>query len=159
MTELIVDEPVSGSLGSDGSAEDNPRGGIFAHLGRWTATHLRFVVVAWLAILIVFGAFAPKVETALAGAGWQDSSSQSVQARNIIQRDFAGLGAAGLQVVIVDRHGAIASDPAAQAAIAKASAMLKACVSCVCVCCVLRGTDCTAAPRRSFTQRRTCAQR
>ena len=83
-------------------------------------------MVAWLAILIVFGAFAPKVETALAGAGWQDSSSQSVQARNIIQRDFAGLGAAGLQVVIVDRHGAIASDPAAQAAIAKASAMLKA---------------------------------
>jgi len=126
VTDLIVNEEVGGDVGSGGGSEGPSHGGAFARLGRWTATHLRFVALTWLAVLIVFGAFAPKVETALAGAGWQDSSSQSVQARNIIQRDFSGLGAAGLQVVIVDHHGAIGSDPAAKAAVAKASAMLKA---------------------------------
>jgi RND superfamily putative drug exporter len=99
---------------------------LFARLGRWTATHLRSVLLAWLVVLGVFGAFAPKVETALAGAGWQDSSSQSVQARNIIQHQFLGLGAAALQVVVVDHHGPIATDPRAQAAIAKAASMLRA---------------------------------
>ena len=111
VTDLIVNEEVGGDVGSGGGSEGPSHGGAFARLGRWTATHLRFVALTWLAVLIVFGAFAPKVETALAGAGWQDSSSQSVQARNIIQRDFSGLGAAGLQVVIVDHHGAIGSRP------------------------------------------------
>ena len=100
-------------------------GGVFARLGHWTATHFRLVLQAWLVVLIVFGAFAPMVETALAGAGWQDSSSQSVQARNLIQRDFAGLGAAALQVVVVDHQGPIAADPTAQIAIAKAAALLR----------------------------------
>ena len=35
--------------------------------------------------------------------------------------DFAGLGATGLQVVVVDHHGPIASDPQAQAVVAKAT--------------------------------------
>jgi RND superfamily putative drug exporter len=95
-------------------------------LGRWTATHLRTVLLAWGIILVIFGAFAPTVETALAGAGWQDSSSQSVQARNIIQRDFSGLGAAALDVVFVDHNGPIASDHNAQVAIGKAAALLRA---------------------------------
>ncbi len=84
------------------------------------------MLLAWLAILIVFGVFAPKVESALAGAGWQDSTSQSVQARQIVQRDFAGLGSSALQVVIVDRTGRIASDPAAQAVVSKVDKMLRA---------------------------------
>ena len=101
-------------------------GGPFVRLGRWMATHLRLVVIAWLLVLALFGAFAPSVETALAGAGWQDSSSQSVQARNIIQRDFSGLGAAALQVVIIDHKSPIATDPAAQRAIAQAADLLRA---------------------------------
>jgi len=104
----------------------NPPRTPFARLGRWTATHFRTVLLAWGIILVIFGAFAPTVETALAGAGWQDSSSQSVQARNIIQRDFSGLGAAALDVVIVDHNGPIASDHNAQAAIGKAAALLRA---------------------------------
>ena len=107
-------------------SEPNPKTSVFARLGTWTATHFRFVLIMWIVVLVVFGAFAPKVETALAGAGWQDSSSQSVQARDIIQKDFSGLGAAGLQVVVVDKNGPISSDPAAQAVVAKAAALLKA---------------------------------
>ena len=85
-----------------------------ARLGRWTATHLRVVVLVWLVLLGTFGFFAVRVEHALAGAGWQDSTSQSVRARDIVQRNFAGLGSTALQVVIVDHHGSIASDPAAR---------------------------------------------
>ena len=97
----------------------------FARLGHWTATRLRLVLLSWLAILVVFGIFAPQVETALSGAGWQDSSSQSVHARDIIQRDFSGLGSAALEVVVVDHRGPIASDPAALALMNKAAALLR----------------------------------
>jgi putative drug exporter of the RND superfamily len=77
-------------------------------------------------VLLLFGAFAPRVEHALAGAGWQDSTSQSVKARQIIQRQFGGLGATALQVVVVDHRAPLATDPAARALMAKASALLRA---------------------------------
>src|SRR5579875_3254284 len=100
--------------------------GVFARLGVWTGSHLRPVLLVWLIVLAGFGAFAPKVESALAGAGWQDSGSQSVAARQIIQRDFAGLGSSALQVVIVDRNARITHDPAARAVVARVEAMLHA---------------------------------
>ena len=83
------------------------------------------MLIAWLLVLLVFGIFAVHVENALAGAGWQASNSQSVAARAVIEKDFAGLGATGLQVVIVDHNGPIASDPQAQAAVAKATQVLR----------------------------------
>ena len=97
----------------------------FARLGTWAATHFRRVLVAWLLVVVVFGFFAVHVESALAGAGWQASNSQSVAARAIIQKDFSGLGATGLQVVVVDHHGPIASDLQAQAVVAKATSVLR----------------------------------
>ncbi len=100
--------------------------GLMARLGTWTATHLRAVLAAWAVVIVAFGFFAPKVQSALAGAGWQDSTSQSVAARNLIQRDFHGLGASALQVVIVDQRGPISSDPAAQAVIDRVTGLLRA---------------------------------
>jgi RND superfamily putative drug exporter len=76
-------------------------------------------------VLLVFGFFAVHVESALAGAGWQASNSQSVAARAVIQKDFSGLGATGLQVVIVDHNGPIATDPQARAVVAKATGVLR----------------------------------
>ena len=102
------------------------RAGVLAQLGAWTATHLRIVLVAWLAIVAVFGFFAVRVEHALAGAGWQDSTSQSVKARDVIARDFAGLDASALQVVIVDHHGPIDHDPSAQQVVADVTRTLRA---------------------------------
>jgi RND superfamily putative drug exporter len=100
--------------------------GRLARLGEWAATHLGVVLLSWLAILAVFGAFAPRVESALSGAGWQDSTSSSVRAREIIARDFAGLGSTALQVVVHDSRGPISADPAAQQAITRASDLLRA---------------------------------
>ena len=51
-------------------------------------------------IAIGFGFFAPRVESALSGAGWQANGSQSVQARTLIQKNFAGLSSSALMVVV-----------------------------------------------------------
>ena len=99
--------------------------GLMARLGAWTGGHLRQVLLLWLGVLVLFGFFAPSVQSALAGAGWQDSTSQSVAARNLIQKDFAGLGASALQVVVVDRHAPIATDPAAAGVMARVTALLR----------------------------------
>jgi len=109
-----------------GTGSSPPPGGALARLGRWTATHLRAVLIGWAVVLLVFGVFAPRVETRLAGAGWQDSTSQSVAARNLTGRYFAGLGASALQVVVVDHGGALAADPNAQAVISEVTARLRA---------------------------------
>jgi RND superfamily putative drug exporter len=97
----------------------------FARLGAWTATHFRRILIAWLLVLLVFGIFAVHVESSLAGAGWQASSSQSVRARAVVEKNFGGLGATGLQVVVVDRTAPIASDPTAQAAVVRATHLLR----------------------------------
>ena len=99
--------------------------GWVARLGTWAATHFRAVLLLWLVVLAVFGAFAPRVESALAGAGWQDSTSQSVQARDLITRDFHGLSATALQVVVRDSSGPIATDPAARRIVAQAETLLR----------------------------------
>jgi putative drug exporter of the RND superfamily len=100
--------------------------GLLARLGAWSGTHLRVVLVGWLLVLGVFGAFAPQVESALSGAGWQDSGSQSVQVRNLIAKNFTGLGSTTLQVVVHDDADKIVTDLAAQQAITRATALLKA---------------------------------
>jgi RND superfamily putative drug exporter len=100
--------------------------GVLARLGAWTGSHLRVVLIAWLLVLGIFGAFAPQVESALSGAGWQDSGSSSVKARDVIATDFAGLNSTALQVVVHDRRGPIAGDPAAQQVIGRATALLEA---------------------------------
>ena len=119
------DQPTSPSASHDHGAGTEQRKGL-ARLGAWSASHLRAVLVLWVLVLAVFGAFAPQVESALSGAGWQDSGSQSVAAREVIAKNFHGLGATALQVVIHDGTGPIAKDPAAQRLVGKVEALLKA---------------------------------
>ncbi|HVC67843.1 MAG TPA: MMPL family transporter [Acidimicrobiales bacterium] len=110
---------------TDGAAAHGTRPSPFARLGAWAATHFRHVLIGWALVLLVFGFFAIHVESSLAGAGWQASNSQSVAARAVIEKDFSGLGATGLQVVIVDHNGPIASDPRARAVVAEATNVLR----------------------------------
>ena len=74
--------------------------GPVGRLGRWTVDHGRVVAVAWVIVAIGLGFFAPKVESALSGAGWQANGSESVQARKLIQTNFAGLSSSALMVVV-----------------------------------------------------------
>ena len=50
---------------------------------------------------------------ALSGAGWEATGSESVQARQLIDQNFTGIGAYGLTVV-VHAPGKTVSDPAFQ---------------------------------------------
>ena len=74
--------------------------GPVGRLGAWTADHFRSVLVAWIVVAVGLGALAPRVETALSGAGWEASGSQSVQARDLIDRNFGGQSSAALMVVV-----------------------------------------------------------
>ena len=117
---------VQGRAATGGAAEPAFRGGPLARLGRWTATHFGAVVLVWLVVVGTFGVFAVRVEHALAGAGWQDSTSHSIRARDVVQRDFAGLGSTALQVVVVDHNAPIASSAVAQGVVADVARTLRA---------------------------------
>ncbi len=73
-------------------------------MGRWAATHGRVVALVWLVLALPLGAFAPRVEHVLSGAGWEVSGSESVRARDRIDRHFAGGGTYALQVVVSSRR-------------------------------------------------------
>ncbi|WP_237321580.1 MMPL family transporter [Streptomyces sp. JJ36] len=68
--------------------------------GGWAADHARIVMLVWIGVTLALGAFAPRVEHALSGAGWYASGSESVQARQVVQQRFRGQGSYALQVVV-----------------------------------------------------------
>ena len=47
------------------------RVGPVGRLGLYTASHFKVVLAGWLAVALGLGVFAPRVETALSGAGWE----------------------------------------------------------------------------------------
>ena len=81
--------------------------GPLGRLGAWTAAHTRAVFVVWALVVVALGAFAPKVEHALAGAGWEASGSESVAARDVVQQEFGGMSSAALQVVVRSESGTV----------------------------------------------------
>ncbi len=98
--------------------------GPLGRLGRFTATHIRLVAVAWVVLAVGLGFFAPKVEHALSGAGWEATGSESVDARKVIDQHFHGLSSSGLMVVVHSADKTV-GDPAFQQAIAGAERTLK----------------------------------
>jgi RND superfamily putative drug exporter len=106
-----------------GALEHPEAVGPIGRLGRWTADHVRAVSLAWALVAIALAVFAPKVETALSGAGWQADGSESVQARALVQRNFAGLSSSALMVV-VHSPSLTVSDPSFAATITRVSHVL-----------------------------------
>ncbi|HEY1596355.1 MAG TPA: MMPL family transporter, partial [Thermoleophilaceae bacterium] len=101
------------------------RVGPIGRLGRFAADHVRGVALAWAIAAVALGAFAPKVDTALSGAGWQANGSESVQARTLIQQNFAGLSSSALTVV-VHSPTATTSAPAFRQTVARVERILAA---------------------------------
>ena len=64
------------------------------------------------------------METALSGAGWEATGSESVAARESIDKDFAGLSSSALMVVVHSDDKTVA-DQAFQHTIASAQRVLK----------------------------------
>jgi RND superfamily putative drug exporter len=105
------------------TAGGTPELGPIGRLGRWTATHVRVVVLVWVAIALVLGFFAPRAEKALSGAGWQANGSESVEARELIQRQFGGLSSAALMVVVHSPDQTV-SDAAFASTVSRVEAIL-----------------------------------
>lgn len=99
--------------------------GPLGRLGRYTATHFGVVALAWAVIAVALGVLAPKVEHALSGAGWEATGSESVKARELVDRNFQGLSSSALQVVVHSPTKTVA-DPSFQQTIASAQRTLKA---------------------------------
>ena len=59
------------------------RPGPLGRLGVWVIDHAKITTAVWLLLVIGLGAFAPRVEAALSGAGWQADGSESVAAREL----------------------------------------------------------------------------
>ncbi len=99
--------------------------GPIGRLGRFMVDHVRLVAAGWAIVAVGLGVFAPSVETALSGAGWQANGSESVQARRLIEQHFAGLSSSALTVV-VHSPTATVSDPAFRSSIARVRRLLAA---------------------------------
>ncbi len=99
--------------------------GPMGRIGRYMATHFRLVLFGWLIVAIGLGFFAPRVETALSGAGWETTGSESVQARQLIDKNFQGLSSYGLMTVVYSPTRTIA-DPAFTSTVTQVERTLRA---------------------------------
>jgi RND superfamily putative drug exporter len=91
-----------GTPGTPAAPATAVRVGPIGRLGRWTAGHVRLVVIVWAVVAVGLGTLAPKAEHALSGAGWEASGSESLAARKAIDASFAGQGGYALMVAV---HG------------------------------------------------------
>ena len=98
--------------------------GPLGRLGSWSASHRRPVFFSWLVLVAVLAIFAPSVEHALSGAGWQADGSQSVAVRNLAQKDFGGQASSAIEVVVHANQPV--SSPSVQTVIGKAEKLLSA---------------------------------
>jgi RND superfamily putative drug exporter len=120
----IVEQPPSLETSSSDGGPPHLQIGPIGRLGRFTATHFRIVLGAWVLVALTLGFFAPRVETALSGAGWEASGSQSVQARNLINRDFHGLSSYALETVVYSPTRTV-RDPAFRSVLTRVESTLR----------------------------------
>ncbi|KXO94795.1 hypothetical protein AXK56_19475 [Tsukamurella pulmonis] len=79
--------------------------GPLGRLGLWVVGHGKLVAIAWIAVVVGLGVFAPFVEKNLSGAGWQANGSESVQARELAQQHFGGNASSAIQVAVSSAEG------------------------------------------------------
>ena len=97
--------------------------GPIGRLGRFAAGHTRGVFLTWVVIALGLGFLAPRVETALSGAGWQANGSESVKVREQLDSSFGGSGAYAIQVA-VHSNELTTADPAFKRTVAKVESLL-----------------------------------
>ena len=98
--------------------------GLLGRLGMAVTRHARLTIGIWLLVIVGLGVFAPRVEGALSGAGWQADGSQSVAVRQLAQAHFGGAASSAIEVVIHSDAGSVTSGHGAQV-ITRAEALLR----------------------------------
>ena len=94
-----------------------------ARLGRAAHAHRLAVILAWVVLAVGLGLFAPRLESALSGAMWEVKGSDSLAARNLIQRDFGGFSSQAA-VVVLHSETLSADSPSFQAKVDAATKVL-----------------------------------
>ncbi len=98
--------------------------GPLGRLGRKAANNAGTVFAIWALLAVGLGFFAPKVEHALSGAGWEATGSESVTVRDAASKEFGGMSSYGLMAVVhSDTHKF--GDPQFDASVDEAAALLK----------------------------------
>ena len=106
------------------SPEPVPDSGLLGRIGVWVNDHARITGGVWLLVIVALGAFAPKVEANLSGAGWQADGSESVAVRDLAQEHFGGNASSAIQVVVHSTEGPLTS-AAGQDVLAEATSLLE----------------------------------
>lgn len=96
-----------------------------ASLGRAAHGHRFAVIIGWAILAVSLGFFAPRLESALSGAMWQVNGSDSLAARQVIEREFGGFSSQSA-VAVIHSDGLAASDPRFQAKVALATGIFAA---------------------------------
>ncbi|KRB80022.1 hypothetical protein ASE01_00475 [Nocardioides sp. Root190] len=99
------------------------RPGPLGRLGVWVTRRRRTTAAVWVLLIVGLGAFAPRVESDLSGAGWQADGSQSVAARELARDHFGGNASSAIQVVVRSAEGPVTEGVGAEV-LARATAML-----------------------------------
>ena len=94
-----------------------------ARLGRWSHGHRLTVILSWAVLAVGLGFFAPRLESALSGAMWEVNGSDSLAARQVIERDFGGYSSQSL-VVVLQSDSLSVDTPAFQQRVAQAKTLL-----------------------------------
>ena len=92
-------------------------------IGRAMAGHRLAVIAVWVLVAAGLGVFAPKLEHALSGAMWEVEGSDSLAAREVIERQFGGLSSQSA-VIVLQSETLTSEDPAFVERIAAATAVL-----------------------------------
>jgi RND superfamily putative drug exporter len=74
--------------------------GILAVTGQWAHSHRRVVFAVWAVLALALAVFAPRLEGALSGAMWEVRGSESLQVRELIDKEFGGLSSQSAVVVL-----------------------------------------------------------
>ena len=101
------------------------RPGLLGRLGVGVTHHRRLTAVIWMLLIVGLGAFAPKVEANLSGAGWQADGSESVAVRELAQDSFGGNASSAIQVVVHSADGSVTEGPGKEV-LAEVTAVLEA---------------------------------
>ncbi|MBF4160931.1 MMPL family transporter [Nocardioides acrostichi] len=117
--------PATPADAASGVPDPHETAGPLGRLGLWVTGHGRLVAVVWLLLVVGLGAFAPKVEANLSGAGWQAQGSDSVTARDLAVEHFGGNASSAIQVVVHDADGDVTTGVGARV-LRQATAILEA---------------------------------
>ncbi len=94
-----------------------------ASLGRWSHAHRAPVIAAWAMMTLALAVFAPRLQSALSGAMWEVNGSDSLAAREVIEREFGGFSSQSA-VVVVHSETLKAGSAEFDAVVARATAVL-----------------------------------